>query len=111
MVRAAEQELAALEAAAVAKLELWEAAPRTRHEASWTPSSAGDNGASAAMAAATVFPGAPYVAARGPLILVPAASFPVGSATLSAAKVRRRENMVGVNMILAEYHQIQAWLL
>ena len=24
---------------------------------------------------------------------------------------RRRENMVGVNMVLAEYHQIQAWLL
>ena len=24
---------------------------------------------------------------------------------------RRRENMVGVNMVLAEYHQIQTWLL
>ena len=25
--------------------------------------------------------------------------------------LRRRENMVGVNMVLAEYHQIQTWLL
>ena len=24
---------------------------------------------------------------------------------------RPRENMVGVNMVLAEYHQIQTWLL
>ena len=24
---------------------------------------------------------------------------------------RRRENLVGVNLVLAEYHQIQAWLL
>ena len=23
---------------------------------------------------------------------------------------RRRENMVGVNMVLAEYHQIESWL-
>ena len=25
--------------------------------------------------------------------------------------LRRRENKVGVNMVLAEYHQIQTWLL
>ena len=29
----------------------------------------------------------------------------------SEPKYRRGENMVGVNMVLAEYNQIQTWLL
>ena len=44
-------------------------------------------------------------------------TFSLGSGRLREARFlqgygfRRRENMVGVNMLLAEYHQIQTWLL